>query len=436
VQRVLALTAALFALLSLQCGGDQAPARPNFLIIVTDDQRYGTVETYMPETQARIFDEGTSFTHAFVTTPLCCPSRASILTGMYAHDHGVHENQDTLTKPTFVNALHGAGYYTGLVGKYLNSYDFREPPRPEFDYWVATHGGGSEYYNWSVNENGTIGRNPFYITKVLQDRARAFLTDATRREKPFMLLFAPSAPHLPAMPAPEDRALYGDLPLYRPPNHNELDVADKPQWLQAKPLLTGLQVRTLDELRLNQLRSLKSVDRAIAALLDLLAEKHELDNTVVFFISDNGHSWGEHRLASKIYAYDFSAHVPFAVRYPSEFAAGAQVDGLVANIDIAPTLYDLADVSPPPGVNGRSLLDLADGTAGWREELLIEAWGQDVHYSAVRTERYLYIETDGDIPEFYDYDVDPFELDNRAADTAQAAIVDDLRRRLDRLLAE
>ena len=435
MKRLLALIAIAFALLALDCGADTARG-PNFLIIVTDDQRYGTVQNYMPETQARIFDEGASFTQAFVTTPLCCPSRASILTGMYAHNHGVHELLDKLNKPTFVNQLDDAGYYTGLVGKYLNSYDYKDPPRPEFDYWVATPGGSSQYYNVNINVNGKLKKSPFYVTKVIERYALEFLEKASKGDEPFMLYFAPAAPHPPATPAPEDEDLYQDLAPYRPANHNEADVSDKPRWLKARPVLTSLQIRSLDQLRLNQLRSLRSVDRAIAAVLDRLEEEGELDDTVIFFVSDNGHSWGEHRLASKIYAYDFSSHVPFAVRYPEKFAAGSQIDGLVANIDIAPTLYELAGLSVPDGVNGRSLLQLMDGAADWQDELLIEGWVSRFHYAAVRTERYLYIENDGDAPELYDYEQDPYELDNRAGDPASAAIVADLRQRLDRLLEE
>lgn len=429
-----AIPLALAAFSGGACGGGEPAGPPNFLLIVTDDQRYDTTGEYMPETQERIFDEGVTFANAFVTTPLCCPSRASILTGKYAHTHGVRTNDDALTQPTFVHRLHEAGYYTGQIGKYLNSYDFRQPPRPEFDFWVVSHGGGSEYYNASLNVNGEQRRARFYITHVLQSHAEQFLEEATALDQPFLLIFAPNAPHLPALPAPENAQLYAELPPYRPPSHNEPDVSDKPAWLQNTRLLNENEQEELDRLRRNQLRSLKTVDEVVAALLDRLEEEGQLDNTVVMFLSDNGHFWGEHRLGGKVYPYEQSIRVPYGLRYPKLAPEGEIREELVANIDIAPTIYELAGLPIPEEVDGRSLVSLLEGDGSWRDELLLEAWPGQFHYSAVRTERYVYVETDGDLPELYDLERDPHQLENAVDDPSYADVVADLRRRLARLL--
>ena len=170
----------LTLLLARSCGNAPSTAavaeRPNFLIIITDDQCYDTLGSFMPRTQARIFNEGVQFTKAYVTTPLCCPSRASILTGMYAHRSGVRVNSDSLRKTTFADRLHEAGYFTGLVGKYLNSWD--GSARPEFDFWVAFAGGGSRYFNPRLNVNGSWSERQGYMTYILRDYALRFLNDA------------------------------------------------------------------------------------------------------------------------------------------------------------------------------------------------------------------------------------------------------------------
>ena len=403
------------------------PSRPNILLIITDDQRFDTVGDFMPETQKRIFDDGVTFTNAFATTPLCCPSRASILTGMYAHKHGVHENADPLNQPTFVQALDGAGYYTGLVGKYLNSYDSNQPPRPEFDYWVATPGSATDYYDVTMNVNGRKQVVKPYVTGVLKDYALDFLKQADDRSDPFLLIFAPNAPHPPAIPAPEDVDLYGDLPEHRPPSYNVADPSGKP----IHSSLTGEERSQLDTFRLDQLRSLKAVDRGVAELLDSLEDAGRLDSTAVIFLSDNGYLWGEHSLEGKVFVYEPSVRVPFAVRYPKAFPEGEVDQHLVANIDIAPTILELAGLPAPPTVDGRSLLALLNEPSSWRTDLLLEGWYAETHYSALRTERYKYVETDGTFSELYDLGEDPDELENRAADPAYADVIEQLSKRLD-----
>jgi N-acetylglucosamine-6-sulfatase len=431
--------------------GDPASGeRPNFLIIVTDDQRYGTME-YMPRTQARIFDQGVTFTDAYVTTSLCGPSRASILTGMYAHTHNVRDNgeEDDLEEDTFVRALHEAGYYTGIVGKYVNAWGKTpdDEPCPEFDFWVA-HGGmknGQDYFKPLLNVDGTWEEYADYLTYVERDYALDFLAQAEQRDQPFLLIFALHAPHFPADPAPGDESLYLDLPAHRPPSYDEADVSDKPRWLQKTSPLTSEQVTRLDEFYLKQLQSLNTADEVIESVLEELDRQGTLDETVVFFLSDNGVLLGEHRLYRKKNAvYQEAVHVPFALRYPALVPEPRVESALVANIDIAPTIYDLAGIPIPRRVDGRSLVPLLRGEGGWRDSLLLEAWAKRSSYQAIHTGRYVYVDVgaglesgrDRDETELYDLADDPYQLENRSGDPAYADLEADLRQRLKRAQAE
>jgi arylsulfatase A-like enzyme len=405
--------------------------RPNFLIIISDDQRYDTLGRFMPLAQARIFGEGVTFKNGYVTTPLCCPSRSSILTGMYASRHGVHHNSDPLRQPTFVERLHNAGYTTGLIGKYLNSWD--GSALPQFDLLAAFSHSEQTYDNPRLSINGSWKSHEGYITAILRDYALGFLDEVARQDTPFALIFAPPAPHFPAQPAPGDKDLYPDLPPYRPPNYNEADLSGKPQWLQKMPPLDVKRQGEIDHFRRKQLQTLWSLDQAVGAVLDRLQRQHRLDDTVIFYLSDNGLFWGEHRLPrGKDHAYEPSIRVPFAMRYPRLIDRGRVEPRLVANIDIAPTIYDLAGIPIPPDVDGRSLVPLLQGSSDWREEVLIEGWSRPA-YAAVHTARFVYIDTKGRFAELYDLERDPYQLENRANDPAYAPVVTDMRARLLRL---
>ena len=385
--------------------------RPNFLIIVTDDQRYDTMD-YMPNTQQLIFDQGVTFTNGFVTTPLCCPSRSSILTGMYAHNHGVRENEEKLKHTTFMEIIHENGYYTGLVGKYLNSW--KGEPRPEYDYWVSYFKGETVYYRPDLNVNGTWVRHgeDQYVTYLLGDYAVEFLDQASRQAKPFILLFTPNAPHHPTTPAVEDENLLTDLAPYRSPSFNETDISDKPEWVAVRPLFTEEQIKEIDSYRRDQLLTLISLDRIIARIIEHLGTTGEMDNTMIIFISDNGQFWGEHRFeTSKNRYYEENVHVPFAVRYPPFVPTPYLESKLVANIDIAPTILDLAGIPIPASVDGESMAKLLQKDGAWREYLLLEGGVLDGSYVGVRSEEYFYGENNG-YPEFYDMQKDPFQLQN------------------------
>jgi arylsulfatase A-like enzyme len=465
---LLFLTALLLTACQLFTGPDTRvsssatlPSRPNILIILSDDQRYDTMK-YMPRTAARIFNEGVTFPNAYVTTSWCCPSRASILTGTYAHNHGVRLLTDPLKSHTLIDHLQKAGYYTGQVGKYLNSWD--GSARPEFDFWVASSGGDTHYFNQRLNVNGAWSVHPAYLTHVLRDYALDFLRRAEKQQKPFVLLFSPSAPHFtnsltgkppqgrddflrPPHPAPGDENLYQDLPPHRPPSWNKTDSSGKPRWFQSLPPLTADTIELIDTFRRKQIQSLNGLDQTVESLLDELSRQGKLDDTLVVYLSDNGHFWGEHRIPwGKNSVYEESSRVPFAVRYPRLVAKSRVETRLVANIDIAPTIYDLAGIPIPTEVDGRSLVPLLAGgsrtnpSVGWREELLLEGWAPPAlvkagraPYAAVHTGRYVYVETQGDRSELYDLVSDPHQLQNQIDNPAYARIVSDLKPRLQRL---
>jgi arylsulfatase A-like enzyme len=404
--------------------------RPNFLIIITDDQRFDSFQDFMPITYSRIAQQGVDFTRAYATTPLCCPSRASIMTGMYARHHGVSQNPQPLTHPTFVVAMHAAGYATGQIGKYLNSCC--ASPRPEFDYWASPVGDGGSYFNPQLNVNGVTAIHSGYITYVLRDRALDFLSSPTLAGKPFLLFFNGMAPHTPSTPAPGDEGLYNSLPPHRPPNFNEADISDKPSWLPSRQI-TSSKVIGIDTQRRNMLATLWSMDQAIGAVLDKLQTMGQLDRTFIVFMSDNGFMWGEHRLFDrKNLLYEEAARIPFAVRYPP-LTTGPRVEtGLVANIDIAPTVLELAGLPIPAQMDGKSMIPLVQSGAPLRQDLLLEAWSSASAppWIGLRTESYMYIERAGDISELYDMLIDPYQLQNVAGDPANAALLVEIRARL------
>ncbi len=407
-------------------------ARPNFLIIYTDDQRYDSMG-YMPETQKLIFDEGVSFNHGYITTPLCGPSRCSLFTGMYAHTHGIRENQDSgFDFSTFAGYLQKSGYYTGLVGKYLNEWRVRDAPNPEFDFWRAISRGESRYNNPDIMVDGEwIRHQGKYITDAFGDYCLEFIDRASKKHKPFCLYFAPNAPHEPATPSDEDKFLQIDLPPF-PPSFNEEDLSDKPRWIAEKePLFDEQKIHEINEFRNDQLLTLRSLDRNIKRIVEKLAEKNLLDKTVVLFLSDNGKLWGEHRMTSKNSFYDEAARVPFALRYPPLVPLPYVEEIPVANIDVAPTLYDLAGIPVPEGVDGESLVPLLLTRQSRREGVLIEGWPGRGHYAAYHCGDYVYAETRGDKSEFYDLRKDPYQLENAIDKAEYQPLIEHLKAALD-----
>jgi len=446
---VAAVVAAVVTLL-LVGGSESRPGGPSFVVIVTDDQRWDTLSA-LPSVRRLLAAHGVTFENAAVVNSLCCPSRASILTGQYSHSHGVYRNKGRFggfkafeDESTVATWLDDAGYETALVGKYLNRYGGTYVP-PGWDRWVAFSGPEpgprpSPYFGYTLNVDGELRSHGQaagdYSTDVLAREAVSFVREAS---DPFFLYFVPSAPHSPATPPPRYEARFHDLPPHRPPSYDEPDVSDKPAWVRGLPPLTGGERAQLDELRRDQLRSLLAVDDAVRGIVEALEETGRLRDTFILFTSDNGQSWGEHRWRNKSTAYEEDIRVPFVVRYDRLLAAARADDRLVANIDIAPTVAALAGVEADDP-DGRSLLPLLSGEeASWRDVLLVEHL-QSVPrqdpvptYCAVRTERLSYTAYVTGEEELYDLTADPFQLTNAVDDPALGDRLLELRSQVARL---
>jgi N-acetylglucosamine-6-sulfatase len=440
-------------------GPNPAPPRPNILVILTDDQRFDTVDLthsidgmtpVMPTVLNEIFNKGVRFQNGFVTTDLCAPSRSSLLTAKYSHTTGVHDNggsdggfeafNDASTIPVWLKA---AGYHTGMYGKYINGYNIGAPYIPPgWDEWHAFK--NVAYFNYTLENNGAEvaygSADTDYSTDVLRDLAVQFIHDAASQQ-PFFLYFAPKAPHAPATPAPRHAGMFSAIPPWRPPNYNEADVSDKPLWVQ-QIAPWGLNKRNnTDAFDRHQLECLQSVDEAVAALLQALTDIGQLDNTIIIYASDNGYSWGSHRWEPKQCEYEECMRVPLAIRYKALAPLPRVETGFGLNIDHGLTLAELAGATPDPGAEGTSMVRLLDGTApSWRSDFLEEHWdgtpgdetdvGSIPTYAEVRGVPWKYNELHTGEIELYDVLADPYELTNVASDPGNAATVATLAARL------
>jgi N-acetylglucosamine-6-sulfatase len=444
-------TVALFALLLALVqplglrSAEPATNRPNIVLILTDDQRWDQLWS-MPNVQHELVDKGVTFENAFVVNSLCCPSRASILTGGYSHTTGVYSNNpphggfDSFRPDehsTIATWLRKAGYTTALVGKYLNHYGAAGKAGyvPQgWSRWIALAIDTVKYYDYPLNIDGTIvhydHRPRDYSTDVLANRAVKVIHKA---KGPLFLYYAPSAPHGPANPDPRDVSRFRDMKPYRPPNYNEADVSDKPAWVQSLPSLSPEREATIDAFRRHQFQSLVEVDRSVGRIVQALADTHRLHNTMIVFTSDNGIAWGEHRWAGKKDAYEESIRVPMVIRYDAMGTTKRTNSNLVLNIDLAPTFAALAGVKAP-NADGRSLVPLLDGTSSsWRTDFLIEHLKDQQApiptFCAVRSEGFLYVVYATGEEELYDLSQDPFELDNRATDPTELVMLEQMRQR-------
>jgi arylsulfatase A-like enzyme len=428
-------------------------------VILLDDLDAGSV-AYMPITQKRIFSRGVTFSNFFATTPLCAPSRATLLTGLYAHNHGVLRNTGesagyrafrAFGEETVATALQRTGYRTALIGKFMNGYPASDEPDdqwpPGWDSWIAgADHAAYEGENYELNENGVVSKygksRADYLTEVIAQRAVSFLAN-TLPVQPTFLFFAPYAPHAPSLPAREDRGTFADAKAPRGGSFNERRVKKKPRWVRGSPKLTESRISKIDENYRDRLETLQAADRAIGALLDTIESSEASDNTYVFFLSDNGYFLGEHRQPhGKDAPYDAAALVPLAILGP-DLPAGATVEAVAGNTDIAPTILDLAGVAPSVEPDGRSLLPMIRGDSNAeRRYLLLEGFGKEVEgheagetttppFTALRGVGLLYAQYATRERELYDKSRDPAELNNRAADVSQ-----ELVRRYNALLAE
>jgi N-acetylglucosamine-6-sulfatase len=468
---VLGLIAATLVLLD----EDEArgTTRPNVLVIMTDDQDPASVKV-MKTVERELVAKGVTFANDYATTPQCCPSRVSFETGQYAHNHGVLDRhpphggypafagQPRLIGNALPVALHGAGYRTAYVGKYLNGYGIpdyqgirspgiRRYVPPGWDRWYVPidH---TEYrmYGYHLNENGkpqSYGGAPSdYQTDVFARKAQAFVRDSAAQGQPFFLTVGTVAPHLESRvhpagphergrdprPAPRDLGRFARRPLPRTPSFNERHVSDKPTFVRRRPRLDRAHVNRLRTIYRSRLESLLAVDDLVRGLVHELRATGELDRTYIVFTSDNGFMLGQHRVKGKSKAYEESVRVPLVIRGPG-LPAGQVRDQLAANIDLAPTILDATGVRPRLRMDGISLLPLADDPAvGGTRSLVLEYLVGPDGYSAVRTaDGLVYVEYRDGERELYDLNTDPYELHNLAGKSADAA----LQARLARALA-
>lgn len=424
--------------------------KPNIVVVLTDDQRHDSLDD-MPATVDRIARQGVTFTNAFVTTPSCAPSRASMLTGRYAFGHGVDRNGIARFDPgdTVAKRLQAAGYVTGLVGKYMNYYEAIHPEIPPgWDAWYAFV--RPAYLGYSLVENGEVvsyGTTPSdYSTDVLREKALAFIDE--NHDRPFFLVLSTWAPHEVAIGAPRHDGAHLQMTPWRPSSHNEADTSDKPnfvKWMRFIREARGDEARIerdriFDVKQARQLDSLLAVDDAVDALVDHLERYDIADDTMIVFTSDNGFLWGEHWLHNKFSPYEESIRVPMAVRYPRMLEGPVADERMVLNIDLAPTWLELAGAPVAQEMDGRSLAGLLCGRpAPPRVDFLIEYGlprdlGAMPGYSGLRSERWKYVRYLDGFEELYDLEHDPLELDNllvtRAGDEAIEAMADAHLRRM------
>lgn len=473
MKKVLSVALLLFvmalgiALLSSSTDSPQNP--PNIIVILVDDMRFDDfgagghpfVET--PNID-RIAYEGANFLNAFASTPLCSPSRAAFLTGLYAHTNGIIDNlaRDATSHQllTFPRSLQTDGYTTAFIGKWHMGND--DSPRPGFDRWIGMRGQG-EAIDPVLNIDGIRTPTQGYVTDILTNYSLGFIRQ--ERKNPFLLYLSHKALHpnifqaddgssraLLNQPsgfiaAPRHQGRYAGFPIERRINAT-MPIEAKPalqREIEGLPsLLPG--GGTDDNTIISRLEMLLGVDESTGQLLAALEAMGELDNTVIVVAGDHGYFYGEHGLGGeRRLAYEESSRIPFLVRYPPVIRAGITPAPLVMNIDLAPTLLELANSDQEQPMHGRSLVPILRGevASNWRDSILIEYYSDTVFqrivnmgYKAVRTTRYKlidYLELEG-MDELYDLQLDPYEMKNVIDDAAYQSVRNDMRLELQRLL--
>jgi len=389
-------TAALLAAAAHSAALDPVTAaagRPNVILLMVDDLDAASLDAavaagYMPNFVEQVLGPGTTFTESFVTLSLCCPSRSTMLTGQYPHNHGVIRNSGAFggfgrfdDRSTLATWLRDGGYHTGHVGKYLNGYADAAYVPPGWDDWQALVDPTTYcMYDYTISDNGTPvsygAAEADYQTDVLAGRADDFIRGWHEQgdPRPFYLSITPLAPHVEAAcrngvrPAPRHLGT-PRLPLPRPPSFDELRMGDKPTWMRALPLLAP---RAVENLYNERIAALRAVDDLIGTLGRRLEQVGAADRTAVIFTSDNGYLLGQHRWRSKVLLYEESIRVPLVVRAPGG-GQRARVEGIALNNDLAPTIAALAGVEPGLAVDGSSLLPLLQGAPPpWRQRFLVE----------------------------------------------------------------
>jgi len=447
----------------------QVQEKPNFLFVMVDDMAPDAFfENRFPFLNTpnidRLAKEGAVFENMLVTTSLCSPSRASILTGTYSHIHGVRYNEIQDPEPyleQFPQALQKVGYKTALIGKWHMAHHAR--PRPGFDYWLSFKGQGV-YNDPELNENGREFTEPGYITDILTDKAVDFISD--NETDPFCVLLWHKACHAPFTPAERHKDAFPEGRFTEPESWS-LDFSDRPLWRrraqtygehykvwvasEGKPVPEKLgpkKWQAKNDGMLNMLRCLLAVDEGVGRVMDLLEEQGRLDNTVIIFMADNGWFFGEHRKGDKRLAYEESIRVPFAMRYPAKLKSGRRINGMVANIDIGPTLLELAGAKTPKTMQGESFVPVMDGKAEGRTTPFFYEYFQEKYAPAIptmlsiRTPEWKYVsypyedESIGNFGELYHLNKDPNELVNRVHSPEAAAQLKKMQQLLEKAKAK
>lgn len=465
--------AVFFILLLASCATkhsaeDNSIVRPNIVFVLVDDMRWdeyaeaGHNFINTPNID-RISKEGINFRNAFTTTPLCSPSRASFLTGLYAHSNGITDNlarnEQSHRLETFPKQLNENGYETAFIGKWHMGND--HSPRPGFDYWVSLRGQG-EAIDPVLNINGEQQTVSGYVTDILIDHSLQFINK--ERSTPFLLYLSHKALHPNIMQrddgsgidigkggfvvAERHKGMYSTALFNRRPN-NGIPPTDKPALARKVgdlPLL-GPETVTPDQTIRERSEMLMAVDEGLGLLLEALEKKGILDNTIVVFTSDHGFWYGEHGLnEERRLAYEEAIRIPLLIRYPKAIEPNSKSSHTVLSLDLAPTLLQLAGVKLGKNLQGRSLVPILENSVtDWRSSFLIEYYSDTVFprivnmgYKAVRNERYKYIHyTDLEgMDELYDLKEDPYELTNLIRNPEMVETLTEMKNELNRLLVQ
>lgn len=443
------------------------PKQPNFVFVLVDDLpfdavgfsgRYPFLKT--PNID-RLAKEGVNFENFNCTQSICSPSRASFLTGTYAHIHGVNQNNkhvdpDWKNFPSYTHYLQQAGYETAHIGKiHMAHRSGTAHIRPGFDYWLSFNGQG-EYFDPMINDNGKEERIEGYITDILTEKAVDWLKTKRTKDKPFSLNLCHKGVHENHSPAPRHENLFAEDKLPRPPHGMDKETfKGKPEWQRIKaaalmrkeyipaPSIPAKVWPFKEQKFMDLLRCLVSIDESLGKVLAVLDEIGELENTVVIFSSDNGYFMGEHGYWDKRIAYESSMKIPLVIRYPHLIKAGSTVPAICLNIDLVPTILDLASLPIPSQVQGESMVKLLrDGSdPAWRKSMLYQYFVDDEYPKAgpnmvaIKTDRYKLVDNfrKGDIDELYDLVADPGEMANLIGNKDMAVTRESLCKELEQL---
>ncbi len=424
--------------------------RPNVVLINTDDMNVSDMFV-MRHTLALLGARGTTFRNSYVSYPLCCPSRATQLTGQYAHNHGVRTDQrftDLDSANTLAVWLKRAKYRTAMVGKYLNGYGLVDPRQvpPGWKQWFGLTGGTEQKrYGLKLNENGKVHNYPRkpanYIDYVLGSKVNGLVKAWAPSPKPFFLYYNPNNPHgengTPVWstrdpePAPRYLGHFGDIPAPQSPNFDEPNVSDKPKQIRDIPRLSDQDKADIDRRYRGRLESLLSVDDEVKSIVNLVRKYGDKRKTFFIFTSDNGLELGAHRIEFKDYLYEEGERVPLVIRGPG-VPQNTTRDQLVANIDLAPTIAAITRARPGRVMDGIDLLPLTrDPNVANNRSILFESLDLDIY--GVRRGPWSYnLYSNGD-EEVYNLDDDPYQLTSVDSDPALASLKTSLKADLERL---